>query len=360
MALLTFISLNKYFMRIHAVTSVGCLLANTFIAAMSSTNLPEGNPLQMTKLHRAVSEAVRGLNCYMKEIEEAVAQGAEVNAVDRYGNTPLHYAAKGNHDRIVAFLISKGAHVNAANNHDETPLHRAAQMLYEYDFTEHRVTMVKILLKNGSNASATTAGGSTPLHRAAFSKKTSSDLESCHLYSIVQLLLKHGAQADCTDFEGRTPLHYAAFNNHAAIVTLLLENGANPNAVLSETGWTPLHCAAKGKSSENALEALLRKRADVDALDKSGQTPLHWAVQKQNIAAIKLLVEHGASVNIGAVRKNSGCWEWFWAKTPLDIARSMRNEEIEEFLKLHGASQLTRDLLISLYNKGMCCRKQKP
>ena len=57
-------------------------------------------------------------------------------------------------------------------------------------------------------------------------------------------------------------------------------------------GWTPLHNAAIEGHVE-AIEALLRASADVDARDELGRTPLHAAIMEGRMAAIKTLTRAG-------------------------------------------------------------------
>ena len=50
-------------------------------------------------------------------------KGADVNAKDNDGETPLHWASENGHEAIVSLLLEKGADVNAKDNDGETPLH---------------------------------------------------------------------------------------------------------------------------------------------------------------------------------------------------------------------------------------------
>ena len=63
----------------------------------------------------------------LSEVIQAIAQGEDVDALDREGRTSLFYAAMDGDIAIVAELIRHGANVNAQDKHLETPLHFAAR-----------------------------------------------------------------------------------------------------------------------------------------------------------------------------------------------------------------------------------------
>lgn len=77
-----------------------------------------------------------------------------------------------------------------------------------------------------------------------------------------------------------TPLHHAARAGDAAMVRLLLENGAEVSARCG-LGETPLHHAAYWGHPEVAQE-LLAAGADPNALDGAGYTPLAWARERDH------------------------------------------------------------------------------
>ena len=139
--------------------------------------------------------------------------------------------------------------------------------------------------------------------------------------------LASGADANARDPEGATPLMYAAlYTSDTACIRMLLEHGADPNASngagpvvsyllahgaridikdelrgvpiipIGGGGATALIQAAKARDGE-ALAALLKKGADVNAKEKNNSTALLNAITYQNHRNIKLLLAHGADVS---------------------------------------------------------------
>ena len=105
-------------------------------------------------------EAVKG--GYADQTEDLIVGGANVNAVDEEGNTPLYYAAdrKFNSSLVLARLMVKyGAIVDAGCSDGWTPLHLAAR--------QGATGMIEFLLDNGANINKQNIHGWTPLHFAA-------------------------------------------------------------------------------------------------------------------------------------------------------------------------------------------------
>jgi ankyrin repeat protein len=64
-------------------------------------------------------------------VERLIDKGADVNARDEAGWTPLHYAAFSGHKDVAELLIAKGADVNTKNDSGETPLHIAEHNVHK-------------------------------------------------------------------------------------------------------------------------------------------------------------------------------------------------------------------------------------
>ena len=112
---------------------------------------------------------------------------------------------------------------------------------------------------------------------------------------------------------GDTPLFEAARRDYSGIINILVDHGADVNA-LNYFGDSALHFAAN-RHNFKATEALIDKGADVSIANKLGRTPLNWVLHDfrpteeadwkdmENITA--LLVRAGADTNIGAGLKST-------------------------------------------------------
>ena len=93
-----------------------------------------------------------------------MSQGADVNAMNNYGMTSLHFAAGNNKNKnidVVKFLMSKGADVNAKSDEGWgwTPLHLAAAY-------NKNVEVAKFLVSQGANVDAKNNDDLTPFDLA--------------------------------------------------------------------------------------------------------------------------------------------------------------------------------------------------
>ncbi len=91
-------------------------------------------------------------------IKRAIEAGADVNAKNDDGRTPLHLAAYGNSKKIMDTLIAAGADVNAKDNHGDTPLYGAVR--------SNSKESMDALLAAGVDVNSRDNNGLTPLNLA--------------------------------------------------------------------------------------------------------------------------------------------------------------------------------------------------
>ncbi len=177
-------------------------------------------------------------------------------------------------------LPKGGAEVNALDDNGKTPLHRAAET--------GDVELCASLLKQGAdvNAQKGALGARTPLHWATI---ISGSVETC------ALLLEHGANVNAKDDDGSTPLFWACDCNRVEICRLLLKNGADVDAK-NKHNYAPLTIVAGKGHLDEVVELLLEHRANVDTETWQGNTPLHLAAESGHPDTCRLLLKYGAKV----------------------------------------------------------------
>lgn len=200
-------------------------------------------------------------------LEALIEAGADVDAQDGFGRTPLHSAAESRPlTGVLGPLVVAGADVNARDKDGLTPLHLAAKG------NPNNPRATNGLLLEGAAVNARDKDGLTPLHWALRWRPN---------MAAIAPLIAGGAAVDGQDGAGRTPLHYAAMaeRRNAEAVFALLAAGADITA-RDRAGRTALHFAAVNYHGTEAVLALIEAEANAYAQDADQQTPLHRAVSR--------------------------------------------------------------------------------
>lgn len=222
-------------------------------ATLVPRELVEGPPAHtedLATLQTALSEA----------IDEGLAHGADPNAYDERGLTPLMQLALCERDAGPAIdaLVAAGA--------DPERVVR----------TDHPVRY-----------------GYTALHLACFGPEEYGDPAN------IARLVARGANAECRDGLGDTPLHHAAEAGLVEQARALLEAGADANA-LDRDGQSPLIRAAFSEDATESAATLITVLLDYDAdpniVDHNDLDALECAAATDNPHAMRLLLEYGAAV----------------------------------------------------------------
>jgi ankyrin repeat protein len=131
------------------------------------------------------------------------------------------------------------------------------------------------------DVNAQSASGNTPLCIAA----DQGQRETC------RILLQHGADANRATHEGVSPLHAAALRDDPEVVRLLIHHGSNLSARTGASPKaTPLHFAAS-RGADAIVTALLEGGADPRVTDETGKTARDVALGQQQDRTASLLAD---------------------------------------------------------------------
>jgi ankyrin repeat protein len=222
------------------------------------------------------------------------------------GETILHAACFVGNLQVVKALMDHGADPNATDHDGFTPLHTLMEGLGGSENTEE---VLSFMLSKSANLHKKNLSGKTILHIACEKGET----------GWAEKILDQGADVNVRDNEGNSPLHLISDQNPQAMVELLLQHGADVGARNNATD-TPLHSMCRHREADAAAAAaaaaacdaarslLAAKGVDVDAHTSERRTPLHLAAELGSLEMLKLLaVEGKADV---AARDHEGRHAW--------------------------------------------------
>lgn len=249
----------------HAVTSMNGALVRVLLE--NGARLTDSNREGWTALEKARVAENEAM------VELLLTRSPDVNAACWQGLLMLYWAANRGHEAVARLLLEYGVEYNANEGRSSTALHEAA-------ITGHEA-ITRLLLEKGADGNAQDEYGRTVLQIAA---KRGDEATVRHL--LFQLHMDPNAR----DAKENTLLHNSL--DHESTVQLLLDAGANPDAV-NKDRQSVLYYAAKIHKHDAVLKLLLAKAADLNPKDKHGSPLLHSLASSGQSSTIELLLNQG-------------------------------------------------------------------
>ena len=299
-------------------------------------------------------------------------QKQDVNLVSFLGDTALHQAAGCGDVGILQKLLSNGADINATDYDGNTPLHRLTNswpnyrsiLLASYSAqnqlrvekevkrSDRLVEAACLLLNHGADVNAVNLPGETVLQLSV--KKGHLALTQLFLARGVFVSLQDRFQIQTLpqtspDREGRSLLHMSAYGSLQCLQ--YLENQGFDLQALDKQKRTCLHHAAtnSGLGSGKMIQYLLDRGLDPAQSDVDGWTPLLWAARAGDVVNVEMLLEAGAGCNY----QNEKEWVPFAIARYFDNSRAARilrpwDKPVPEFIQ-------TQNFTMSMWHRAVLC-----
>jgi len=236
-------------------------------------DLEEEQKKKRLKIAESLVNAARAGD--VSKMRELLETGADIQETV-VGNTALHYAVFYSHINAVQFLVEEaGANINAQNLSGQTPLNWAVE--------RNNMELTSLLLEYGADPDIVDKTGATAMHKAAGSGN----------FEIIKLLVEKGTAINVVTKDTlQTALSEASANGKTEVVKFLLENGAD-HSLKNNQGKTSLQRAA-AKNHVETVAVLLAGGSKIDDVDTSGRSALLWAAFSGHEALVALLLQKGA------------------------------------------------------------------
>jgi ankyrin repeat protein len=219
-----------------------------------------------------VTPLVRALRHRKKLAAKTLADnGANLSVVDNDGRTVLHFIAVWMTEKTGLKTYIDAVDINAIDKKGRSALHEVAYWAHAKNAAE--------LIAAGAKLNIKALNDETPIFEAIRKKN----------FDMVKLFIEQGADLTVKNLYEDTPLKVAitGLNTDLKIVEILLENGANVNAV-NIYQESIVHEVVRSEKPE-LLELMLRYKPDLSLKDRLKKTPLDWA-RERNLPKMEVLL----------------------------------------------------------------------
>jgi ankyrin repeat protein len=226
-------------------------------------------------------------------IQMFIEKGAQLDSIDRAGNTLLHHASRAGHLPLIQTILGQkfatADFINRQNNKKETALHsvfaETANIFHD--------TPIQMLLAHGARVDVADSEGKNVFDRAAEHGCGDECFASC-TKGLQQYIVARGGFV----YRQATLLHMAVQIGSLGLVTALLAQKFATSEFINcqnDKGETALHLAIS-ENYPDIIQALIKKGAKVDIADKEGKTCFQRIKFKASAEAFVLSLMHEHSL----------------------------------------------------------------
>ena len=238
-----------------------------------------------------------------------------IDEQDAEGRTAVYRAARIGRTRQLEALLTRGANANIFTNTGESPLHAATKYGH--------LDCMKLLVAFNADVNSLPPPDLTEYSETALCTAVR------RFPAAVQYLLSHSANPNLASEQRRLPLVWAICMNDLVTAEILLKNGANVNA-RAVHDYTPLHHAVQ-KGNPAMVKLMIYHGAKLELTDDRGETPLFCLCDSEVPNRVEVLHELiCASVDLEQISP-------YWEMTITELAQDMKLKTLFDALLKAGA-----------------------
>ena len=237
----------------------------------------------------------------VEQVDSALIDGANINAKNSDGMTPLMLACFNGNYELAKFLLSKGAKVDLKDNDGWNALMWASRL--------NDVRLVTLLVSHGADVNYHDGDGWNALFHAC----------SKGNFNVVKFLVENGAVVDSKNSLSKTVFEYATTDE---IKNYLFEKIEKDKMI------TLFKKSLKQKEFDNA-RLMLQNGMDINHRYENGDTVLIDMIREGDEKAVQFLVDNDADL---MMTDSKGL-------TPLEICKQVKNEEIALYIYQKGVEK---------------------
>ena len=230
-------------------------------------------------------------------IKLLLKKGFNIDEKDSKGYTPLFNATNNDNSNCIEsikFLINNGADINSKDKY-HFPLF--FNMLRRVEFADTikeekvYIRIIKLMIKKGVDVNISFPDGTTALHKCSLANKR----------KVAKILLNNGANINAIKYtdklDGITPLAEAISLRSKSLIKLFIKNNVLKNHKLME-GMTLLSYLIVNYQDLDTLKYFIKQGLDINQQNANGSTALMLAVYAGNLKMVKYLIKQGAKLDI--------------------------------------------------------------